>query len=77
MAVHEDGKVEFSASEFAFAYIDGVAEAACSAGLLGDKLVADHFVCEHFGFGGSAESGQSKSGGAFYVRKGKYECPYE
>jgi len=47
-----DREVEFSAGELALANVDAVAEAAFGAGLLGDELVADHLVSEHFGFGG-------------------------
>lgn len=49
--VHEDGQVELAASELALANVDGAAETAASASLLGDELVADHVLGEQLGLG--------------------------
>ena len=49
--VHEDSEVELATGELALADVDGVAETALGAGLLGDELVADHLLGEHLGLG--------------------------
>lgn len=53
--VHEDGEVELAAGELALADVDGAAETALSARLLGDELVADHLLGEHLGLGGGVD----------------------
>lgn len=55
-AVHEDGKVELAAGKLALANVDGAAETALGASLLGDELVADHLLGEHPGLGGGVDN---------------------
>lgn len=49
--VHEDGQVELAAGKLALADVDGAAETAAGASLLGDELVADHVLGEQLGLG--------------------------
>lgn len=49
--VHQDSQVELAAGELALANVDGVAETASSASLLGDELVTNHLFGEHLGLG--------------------------
>lgn len=44
--VHEDGEVELATGELALADVDGAAETAISASLLGDEVVANHLLGE-------------------------------
>lgn len=53
--VHEDGKVELAASKLALANVDGAAEAAGGASLLGDELVANHLLSEHLSLVGRVD----------------------
>jgi len=53
--VHEDSEVELATSELALADVDGAAETASSASLLGDQLVTDHLLSEHLGLGGRVD----------------------
>lgn len=54
--VHEDGQIKLAAGELALANVDGAAETAASASLLGDELVADHVLCEQLGLGGRVDN---------------------
>jgi len=50
-AVHQDGQVELTAGELALADVNGIAETAGGARLLGDELVADHLLGKHLRLG--------------------------
>ena len=57
-AVHEHGEVEFTSGVFPLADVDGAAETATGACLLGDELVADHLVGEFLDILGPAFLGR-------------------
>lgn len=53
--VHQDSQVELAAGKLALANVDGIAQTAAGARLLGDELVANHLLGKHLGLVGGVD----------------------